>query len=149
MRKWILGISTTVVLVAGFLLISGSELLLITLHEPSHLPSGTIITWLGLIALPVALLSTSEWLFLRKAHGKLYGTLLRLCLLISTFWGFISYGLSGRWNFTFRGDSPTYVGSAQAGEIFWNLTYTLVALPVLVVLAFGVQTFISWSLRKR
>jgi hypothetical protein len=131
------------VLTAVLLLITGSKLLVVPVCERHHLPLGTIITWLGLVALPLSILASSENLWNKRSFGKWYAFALKLCITLSLCWGFISYLLSGKWNFTFSGSSPTYVGSGEAGEHFWMITYTIAALPLFVGLLFSVHLLVS------
>lgn len=143
MRKIVFGISLILVIIAAALLISGSDLLVYSVSESLELPLGTVSTWLGMIALPFAFLSSSERIWYKQEIGKWYAYALWLSALLSTCWGIISYQLSGKWNFTFSGSSPTFVGSDEASEVFWLLSKITAGLPIVIFLVFIVHAWIT------
>jgi hypothetical protein len=49
-------------------------------------------------------------------------------------WGLISYVLAGNWTFVFSATVEGFQGSAEAGKVFWYITYLAVGSPVLVSL---------------
>lgn len=143
MRKIVFGISLILVVATAALLISGSDLLVCSVSESLALPLGTVSTWVGMIALPFAFLSSSERIWYKQEFGKWYAYALWLSALLSTSWGIISYQLSGKWNFTFSGSSPTFVGSDKASEVFWLLSKITAGLPIAIFVVFIVHAWIT------
>lgn len=142
MRKAVFYISFLTIILAAIHLLTGSRILISPIHEPNNLLAGTIIAWLGIIALSAFSISSNESIWRRRRHGKWYYFALIISLFFGLSWGFISYSLSGKWNFTFRGDSPTFQGSAEAGELFWIITEALLILPIALLVFYTIHSAI-------
>jgi hypothetical protein len=145
MRKSILLLSVLTVSLVASLLISGSSLLTVPFIEDVDMPVGTILTWFGLICLSTAFLASSEPLWQRRGFSRWYAYALIICLVLSTFWGLSSFSQSGKWNFTFSRSSPTFVGSAEAGKIFWMISKTTASAPILIYLVYRAHRLFSSS----
>ena len=105
------------------LLVTGSSLLTIALDSEGSIPPGNLITWIGMISLPL----TIYWGIkdLRKPSGKLNRTLsslLKIIIILGILWVPISYLLAGNLSFTFS-EKETFQGGQEAMKWFWRLSY--------------------------
>lgn len=147
-RKILLLILLSTVFLSTFLLVSGSDLLLIPLVEDPYLPLGNIITWIGIIALPLSIYFGIGKV--RKPHTKtatFYKHLLKLIIALAAAWGFVAYGLAGNFATTFK-NQPGFVGSSRASEYFWNYNYLVVAAPLVFLLVYGLHRLILNFLKE-
>lgn len=142
-RKVLLLIALALLFLAVFMLITGSPLLLTELSEGSGFPLGTLIAWLGMIAIPLVILTGFSGLYRPKTRQqKAWRRLLLGFLLLAICWGGIGHLLAGNWAYTFSGSSPSFRGSSEAGRYFWIFSYATVALPLLFLIVFGVFQFV-------
>ena len=105
------------------LLVTGSSLLTIALDRDKSIPLGTLITWIGMISLPL----TIYWGIkeLRKPLSKLNRMLsgcLKISIILGVLWVPISYYLAGNLSFTFS-EKDTFQGGQDAMKWFWRLSY--------------------------
>ncbi|NNL16972.1 MAG: hypothetical protein HKO81_10070 [Flavobacteriaceae bacterium] len=105
------------------LLVTGSSLLTIALNSNDRLPFGTLITWTGMISLPL----TIYWGIkeLRKPTYKLNRILsgfLKIIIVLGILWVPISYLLAGNLSFTFS-EKESFQGGQLAMRWFWRLSY--------------------------
>jgi len=105
------------------LLATGSSLLTIPLDRDESIPLGTLITWTGIISLPL----TIYWGIkeLRKPSSKLNRTLsrfLKIIMILGILWVPISYLLAGNLSFSFSEKEP-FQGGQDAMIWFWRLSY--------------------------
>ena len=110
-------------LITIILLITGSSLLTMALGSNKSIPFGTLITWVGMISLPL----TIYWGIkeLRKPSGKLNKILsrfLKIIIILGILWVPISYLLSGNLSFSFS-EIETFQGGQTAMKWFWRLSY--------------------------
>ncbi len=127
-----------IVIVALYLLTTGSSILL----EPIDLgltrfPAGTLITWLGLIALPSCIYFGARRM--REPESKFdqfVSKSLRGILIMALLWVPISYLLAGNLSFSFSGNLQ-YQGGPTASRIFFVFTYGIVlsSLAITVLLS--------------
>lgn len=141
-RKVLLLTALAFLLLAAFLLITGSPLLLIELVDGSGFPFGTLIAWLGITALPLVILTSFSALYQPKTKQQTTWRFLLLgFLLLAVSWGGVAYLLAGNWAFSFSGNSPSFRGSAEASRYFWIFTFVTIALPLLFLIVFGTLRF--------
>lgn len=120
-RIWLI-VSLLVTLCTIGLLAQGSSLLTTAIGN-SSIPSGTFITWAGIIALPLSIylgvgeLRNPTW----KLNSLLSG-LLKIILILAILWVPISYLLAGNLSFTFK-EKETFQGGQTAMKWFWRLSY--------------------------
>jgi len=138
-------ISLFVFLVAAVLLVSGSSLLTISLSEEYALPSGTFITWFGMMALPMSIL-----LGIKRLHSpenklyKILRILVWLSLLLAFLWVPVSYLLAGNLSFSFS-EKESFQGGQTAMRWFWRYAYLVVILPLVVFLSHGLISIFGGS----
>ena len=131
-----------------YLLITGSSLLTYTLDKDGSIPLGTFITWGGIISLPLTL-----YLGLKKLQKPIIrlhyylSILLKVTILLSFLWAPISYLLAGNISFSFT-EKETFKGGQLAMEIFWNFTYLLPILSILLLITYFVHHCSYKSKRK-
>ena len=134
---WFYG-SLLVLITGAYFLLSGSPVLNIALDDAGAVPLGTFITWAGLIALPMAIYwGTAR---LRKpvnVLNRILSGVLKLILILAVLWVPISYLLAGNIAFNFS-ETATFRGGQLAMKIFWWLSGSLVAEPVLIL-------FVYWT----
>ena len=117
-----------------FLLVSGSSLLTISLNASNSFPSGTLITYIGLISLPCAIYFGSKKI--RNPENKPYRFLskfLKTGIFLALLWLPVSYLLAGNFSFTFS-QKNTFQGGQLAMKFFWYFTYSPPILSVLILL---------------
>jgi len=142
-RTTLLFTALAFLLLAVFLLLTGSPLLLIELLEGSGFPLGTLIVWLGMIAIPLVILTGFSGFYQPKTRQqKAWRRLLLGFLLLAICWGGIGYLLAGNWAYNFSGSSPSFRGSPEAGRYFWTFSYATVALPLFFLIVLGVFRFV-------
>ena len=109
------------------------DVLLLQLSESTNLPSGTFITWVGVVSLNYYFYSQ----FSIRIRSKLkLMVILKRCfqclVVISFFWGFIGYGFAANWSMTFSGSITTFRGIYEASLYYWGLIYFLFFTPILL-----------------
>lgn len=142
-RKTLLLILLSTVFLSTFLLVSGSDLLLIPLVEAPYLPLGNIITWVGITALPLSIYFGIGKI--RKPHTKtetFYNRVLKIIIALAVAWGFVAYGLAGNFATTFK-NQPGFVGSSRAAEYYWYYNYLVVLAPLVFLLIYGLHRLIT------
>ena len=105
------------------LLVTGSSLLTMALDSDETIPFGTLITWTGMITLPL----TIYWGIkeLREPSSKLNRILsgfLKIMLVLGILWVPIAYLLAGNLSFSFS-EKETFQGGQAAMRWFWRLSY--------------------------
>lgn len=127
-------ISLLIFLFSAFLLMTGSSVLLFELNKDPYIPLGTLITWLGIIALPMSIYwGVKNFRVPKRPIHKFLSNLLKLIILLAVLWVPISYGLAGNWSNTFT-ESATFQGGQLAMKIFWTLSYGIPLLAISVLL---------------
>lgn len=147
-RKIFFLILLGIVFLSTFLLITGSDLLLIPLVEEPYLPLGNIITWIGIIALPFSIyFGIGKIRNPQTKTTKVYNRILKLIIALAVAWGFVAYGLAGNFATTFK-NQPEFVGSSRAAESYWYYNYLVVLAPLVFLLVYGLHRLILSFLKK-
>ena len=137
MRKLALIVPLIIFATASVLLISASPLLTYNLSKKSFFPLGTIITWVGIISLPTFIfLAISGFRKPNNILEKIFKWIFLNLIAISSVWGILGFVLAKNWSFTFSNTAEGFRGGTAAGYWFWNLTYILVLLPVLITIIY-------------
>ena len=122
------------------LLVTGSSLLNTALKsEKTTLPFGTLITWTGMISLPL----TIYWGIkeLRRPSGKLnriLSVLLKIIIVLGILWVPISYLLAGNLSFSFS-EKETFQGGQDAMRWFWRLSYGIGIGAILILFTYWIS----------
>ena len=121
------------------LLLTGSSLLTMALNSYETIPFGTIITWTGMISLPL----TIYWGIkeLRKPSNKLNRILsrfLKIIIISGILWVPISYLLAGNLSFSFS-EKETFQGGQDAMRWFWRLSYGIGIGAILTLIAYWIS----------
>lgn len=104
-------------------MVTGSSLLTMALDSDETIPFGTLITWTGMITLPL----TIYWGIkeLREPSSKLNRILsgfLKIMIVLGILWVPIAYLLAGNLSFSFS-EKETFQGGQAAMRWFWRLSY--------------------------
>ena len=121
------------------LLVTGSSLLTMALNSDKTIPFGTIITWIGMISLPL----TIYWGIkeLRKPSSKLnriLSGLLKTIIVLGVLWVPISYLLAGNLSFSFS-EKETFQGGQDAMKWFWRLSYGIGIGAILIISTYWIS----------
>lgn len=120
------------------LLATGSSLLTTTLDNDKSIPLGTLITWTGMISLPLTIYwGVKE---LRRPTGKLNRILcgvLKIMIILGILWAPISYLLAGNLSFTFS-EKETFQGGQTAMLSFWRLSYGIAIGAILTLIIYWI-----------
>jgi hypothetical protein len=121
------------------LLVTGSPLLNMALDNDKSIPFGTLITWTGMISLPL----TIYWGIkeMRQPSGKLNRILsgfLKIILILGILWVPISYLLAGNLSFSFS-EKETFQGGQDAMRWFWRLSYGIGIGAVLILSTYWIS----------
>ena len=131
--------SLIVTVIVVTLLVTGSSLLTITLDKNNSLPLGNLITWAGMVSLPL----TIYWGIgeMRNPTGplnKILSGILKLVILLAVLWFPISFLLAGNLTFSFS-EKESFRGSQQAMKWFWGLSYGIGLGALLSLGIFGIS----------
>jgi hypothetical protein len=118
------------------------------LYKGSAFPLGTIVSWIGLIAL-----TSTIYLAFNKidrasnsAHKKIRIAFAGIVILAFS-WVLIGFLLAGNWAFTFQ-NHDEFRGSIEASRYFWIFTASLVLLPVILFLILLLLLLIKRSFKR-
>jgi hypothetical protein len=137
-------IALAILVLCSSLLVLRSPILSWAIVEEPYFPMGTVITWLGLIALSATVLLSgkpakeqSSWL----EHGLAWGKW--TCLAATLLWLPLSVFLAGNLAFVFD-SRQGFQGSVVAAKTFWLYSFTLLVLPT----ALALFTFLMYLYRR-
>lgn len=118
------------------LLVTGSPVLSIALVNDPSIPFGTLITWSGMISLPLTIYWGIEEM--RIPTGKLNKILsgfLKLMIISGILWVPFSFLLAGNLSFTFS-EKEIFQGGQLAMRWFWRFSYGIVIGTILTLIIF-------------
>ena len=142
-HKFWFWLSLFVFLIALILLLTGSPLLTLALSENPEFPLGNLITWAGLIALPMCILLGSKGL--RNPHtqfGRILKAALKGVVVLAVLWVPLSALLAGNLTNTFS-EKASFQGGQTAMRLFWIYSYSLASVPLLILIFSGLLRFFS------
>lgn len=125
-----------------YVLISSSPVLTRSAFASLGMPAGTLIAWVGLVALPAAAL-----LARLQCLGRVGIRALLFALILAVAWGFVCFGLADNWSFNFSAAADGFRGSEAAGRLFWWYSLTAWALPLVVL--WGAAAYRLFSRSRR
>jgi hypothetical protein len=141
-------ISSVVLIVCLILLATGSPILGTPLVQETAFPSGTLISWVGIIALTITIYLVFTPLSDPANPGdRIFRFAFKSIATLALLWGLIWKFLAGNWAFTFQ-NHDEFRGSIEASLVFWIYTASLVCFPVLLILVFCLFR-LSWKFLKR
>ena len=109
------------------------DFLLVKIIEKPYLPMGTLVAWLSLLSFALLpwLMSSSI-----RLGETMYFLVLKYITYLATglafTWPFVGRVLATNWSNSFNGAIQTFLGSDEAGYVFWRFTGLIVMLPLLV-----------------
>lgn len=137
------GIILTVGVIA--LLVSGDSLLLISLNSAGTLPLGTIITWAGMISLPLTIYwGVGEFRTPTTGLTRVLSGLLKGGMLAGLLWVPIAYLLAGNLSFSFS-QKETFQGGQDAMRWFWVLSYGIAIIAISTICTYWIYLFFKRS----
>lgn len=120
------------------LILTASPLLVRPIVPGASFPLGNLITWIGLVSLPLAIYTGIKELYRPKTKiQKGFRAVILLIILLNAAWGFVGYYLSGNWAFNFTNDP-------QSSLRYWNYIYFIVLSSLVFLLAFGIYRLIQY-----
>jgi hypothetical protein len=141
-------ISLLILITCLFLIVKGSAVLNMPVIKGTAFPVGTIVSWIGLIALAVTLFSIFNKICNSLGPGA---RILRYVYLgftiLAALWGFIGFFLAGNWAFTFHNHDDIR-GSIEASEVFMYFTASLVLFPVILIITTGLVSLLLKLVRR-
>ena len=127
------------------LLVTGSSILTIALDTDKSIPFGTLITWAGMISLPLTIYwGVKELRRPTKKLNKILSGFLIIIIILGILWVPISYLLAGNLSFSFS-ENETFQGGQTAMRWFWRLSYGIGIGAVLIIMTY----WISLIFRKK
>lgn len=136
-------VATIVVILTGLLLISGSSLNTMPLVMDPYIPFGNVMTWFGLICLPLSLLLyLALYANLGRILEVLYGLVLRLAILAGFAWPFVGKYLSGNW-------ANSFVDKPEESALFWTYTEYTVIVSLVIFILIAVQVLLQRFVFKK
>lgn len=146
--KALIFVSSVILVFCLILLVTGSPILGTPLVNKTAFPSGTIISWIGIIALTITIYLV--FILLRhstRSNYKMLSYVLRSIVIFAALWGLTGFLLAGNWAFIFQ-NHDEFRGSIEASRLFWIYTASLVLLPVLLILVFWLMILSKKLLEK-
>ena len=113
------------------------------LDREQTIPLGTLITWAGMVSLPLTVYWGIEEF--RKPSSKLNRVLsgiLKMIVVLGILWVPISYLLAGNLSFSFS-EKETFQGGQDAMKWFWRLSYGIGIAAVLIMLVYWISILIG------
>lgn len=132
-RKTLLTVSLIILVVTIILLITGSPILTAPISLEPPLPAGTLITWAGMISLPLSIYLGFHPF---RAGERFLAFALQLFIILAVLWAPLAYLLAGNFSFSFT-EKAGFRGGQTAMRLFWYFNYALTAVPVLLFLFYG------------
>jgi hypothetical protein len=141
-------ISAIILVSCLFLIITGSPILNKPFIKDSTFPLGTVISWVGIIALTLVIYFIINKIYSSySSNYKILRFIFKSIIILALLWGFIGFLLANNWAFIFQ-NHDKFRGSADASRYFWIYTATLVLLPILLILILWLMS-LSGKLIKR
>ena len=127
-RRKIFFYSALIVTLSTLLLLAtGSSLLTLAIDPNKSIPFGTLLTWAGMMALPLSLYwGIKELRKPTKTPNRLLSACIKILILLGILWVPISYLLAGNLSFSFS-EKDTFQGGQAAMRWFWRLSYGIPA----------------------
>lgn len=141
-------ISSIILVSSIFLIVTGSPILNIPVNKESTFPSGTLVSWIGLIALTVTIyFGFNKILRSNNSSHRIFRFAFISIIILASLWGLIGFLLANNWAFTFQ-NHDEFRGSIEASRYFWIYTASLVLFPVLLILILWLAILTKRLLRR-
>ncbi len=137
-RRLLFILALIIFIVTLVLLMTGSKWLVISLSDTKNIPSGTFITWLGLIALPTSIiLGVNSLYFPKNKRDRLFKKIMLFAVILAVIWFPVSYLLAGNISFSFT-EKAVFQGGQDAMRWFWRYTYGIPIFSLGTFLLYGI-----------
>ncbi|MCO4823050.1 MAG: hypothetical protein KC469_13350 [Flavobacteriaceae bacterium] len=132
-------------LIVIILLVIGSSLLSLALDREESIPFGTLITWTGMISLPLAIYwGIKELRQPSRELNRILSRFIKIIIILGILWVPISYLLAGNLSFSFS-EKETFQGGQDAMKWFWRLSYGIGIGAIFILIVY----WISLIFRKK
>ena len=132
-------------LIVIILLVIGSSLLSLALDRDESIPFGTLITWTGMISLPLAIYwGIKELRQPSRELNRILSRFIKIIIIFGILWVPISYLLAGNLSFSFS-EKETFQGGQDAMKWFWRLSYGIGIGAIFILIVY----WISLIFRKK
>lgn len=122
-----------------FLLVTGSSLLTLSLNSKKTIPFGTLITWAGMVSLPLTIYyGMKEFRKPTTNFNKILAGFLKVIITLGILWVPISFLLAGNLSFSFS-EKETFQGGQTAMKWFWSLSYAIVIGTILNIVIYWIS----------
>ncbi|MBT8236911.1 MAG: hypothetical protein KJO04_12005 [Bacteroidia bacterium] len=139
-KLWLLG-SLVIFIAALTLLFTGSPVLDRSMSKTANIPWGTLITWLGMISLPLSLYLSAKKL--RRPVSKIQkylSLILKALIFLAILWVPICYLLAGNIAFNFS-SGEGFQGGQTAMKWFWRYSYGIPIATIVLFLLYWIARF--------
>ena len=130
------------------LLITGSPLLDKSMSKTANIPWGTLITWLGIISLPLSVYVSSKTLRLPESSLESYlSNILKAILILAFLWVPICYLLAGNIAFNFS-ETEGFQGGQTAMKWFWRYSYGIPIATLVILIVYWAIKIVAYMRRN-
>lgn len=127
------------------LLVTGSSLLTMALDNDKLIPFGTLITWTGMISLPLTIYwGVKELRKPTRKLNKILSGVLKIIIILGILWAPISYLLAGNPSFSFS-EKESFQGGQLAMQWFWRLSYGIGIGAILTLIIYWISLLFKKS----
>lgn len=146
--KALIYVSSVILIFCLILIVTGSPILGTPVFNKTTFPSGTLISWIGLIALTFLIyLAFNKSYNSTSSNRRILRFVSGIIVILAFLWGLIGFLLAGNWAFTFQNHNE-FRGSIEASRFFWIYTASLVLLPILLILILWLMILSNKILKK-
>ena len=139
----VLVLSIIIIVTVSFMLITASPLLEYELISDPIVPLGNVLTWLGIISIPVSIYTgVSSFRSTKKKYGRLFSFLIVFSMILAALWMPLSYLLADNWSANFE-NREGFRGSVIASRYFWAYNYLVIGLPLSTLFIYMMSRLIS------
>ena len=143
----LLVLSIIIIVAVSFMLITASPLLEYGLISDPNVPLGNVLTWAGIISIPVSIYAgVSSIRSPKNKSERLFSFFIVFSMILATLWMPLSYFLADNWSANF-GNREGFRGSDVAAKYFLTYNYLVIGLPLSTLFIYLMSRLIS-LLRK-
>ena len=138
-RKFWFFSSLTVTIFVIYILTTGSPLLTMAMDKNDTIPLGNLITWAGMISLPLMIyFGVKELRNPTRKLTKILAGFLKIIIILALLWVPISYLLAGNFSFNFS-ESESFQGGQIAMQCFWFLSYGIALGTIFTIINYWIS----------
>ncbi len=147
-QRILFALSLLALILAVYSLVTGADYLVYPLMNNPFVPIGTLLTWLGFVALPATVwFSTSSLYVPRTLHGKVFSAVFKVLILAGLGWGVAGFYLADNWSYNFSSLSEGFRGSPEAAVYFRAVSYGLAGSTVVALVFYLLISLVQRRVR--